>query len=430
MNNNHLKFAQFLYENGMTILDLFTREKELLDMLTNVEGYFDSFQAELAEVKKYSEEIVKKRQYFNDLFMRLQHPKEIKLGVVCPTKKQHFTAQLMTYMKELSFEFDLDIILFSIDDLDLEKDIVKGTLISGLKAEEAFTVIPRFIYNVTMHTKYSSVQKMKQLRKREGITVVNPINRLNQSVVFDIIHSLPQSNQYLPAYTSLSSSSVTEFIKEHQTVYLIPERGSIHTEALEIKMIEKEQYMISLGQTSYITEGKELFTHLKELTRNKKYMTLEGPPLLTWMDVPLEARVYVQKNSMGHWEVTELIAKSELFSKGSIYHHMSEQLQKVLLDLLPNETNKLIKKLINYSVESCTYLDYYIPDLGSCKLDFVFSKNADPLLMFVGGWEHNDYFYNVKEQSSWSHYIKNTFHYLRFLLHHSLSHSRSDVHVD
>ena len=140
-----------------------------------------------------------------------------------------------------------------------------------------------------------------------------------------------------------------------------------------------------------------------------------GLHTLMWNNLPLEARVYVQKGITGNWSVTAMIGKHELFSTGSLYNQTSQNLGRILLDLCPNQLNKITKQLTNHSLNICSYLDHYIPDLGCCTLDYVLEQNGKPSLIYLGGWEQNDYLYTV-DKNLWLKYHENALDYLQYLL--------------
>ncbi|UTW69321.1 hypothetical protein KHA80_21005 [Anaerobacillus sp. HL2] len=91
-----------------------------------------------------------------------------------------------------------EIVLFSIDQLNLETKIIyNGIWINGHEERIVDSIIPPYIYNLVLHSKYTSVSKMRNLRMVQGIKVINPINRFYQNILFEMISSIHQTSEVI-----------------------------------------------------------------------------------------------------------------------------------------------------------------------------------------------------------------------------------------
>jgi alpha-glucuronidase len=136
---------------------------------------------------------------------------------------------------------------------------------------------------------------------------------------------------------------------------------------------------------------------------------------MNWGSSPLEIRAYVQKGKSAQWHVLDIIGKREIFSKGSIYDKHSETLTTIWNKTSFGDAVDVIGKLTHAALRVSELLDYYMPNLGCCCIDFMISTEGDPYLIGVGGFEQNDYLYQLDNKSSWITYIHNIFLYLLFL---------------
>jgi hypothetical protein len=150
---------------------------------------------------------------------------------------------------------------------------------------------------------------------------------------------------------------------------------------------------------------------------NKRYVAVQGKKTLLWNGAPLEARVYVQKGISGIWGVTEMIAKNEIFLKNSIYKDTVDELERTLLNVIPNRVGAIMEKLEILSLNICTYMDYYLLNLGSCTVDFIIDEEGTPFIIGFGGWDQKNYLFKLNGKHLWDKYIANSVEYLLYLKH-------------
>ena len=155
--------------------------------------------------------------------------------------------------------------------------------------------------------------------------------------------------------------------------------------------------------------------YVKKMIANKKYVVVQGKKTLLWNGAPLEARVYVQKGITGMWSITEMISKNEMFLKDSIYKDTADELERVLLDIIPNRATDIKGKLEKYSLNACSYLDYYFSYLGSCSVDFIIDEQGNPFIIGFGGWDQKDYLFKLNGKHTWDKYLANSIEYLLYL---------------
>ncbi|MBE4909425.1 hypothetical protein IMZ08_15340 [Bacillus luteolus] len=416
MTSEYFKKIEALYEKNHRLNEFLELELEELKKLLTLDS-FNQNDIEHFKNIQHSIEHIKNNLLQSDRknsFSTIKKP--ISYGMLYPIKKERLFLQLITELQEISLHYEMDIVLFPIEGINLETQSVEGTIISGLKVEKVITNIPKFIYNMTFHSQSSSVKKMRKLRRLENVMVINPINRFNQSILFDMFSSLLSKDQYLLHYDVFSPKTLMEFLNFYKGCLLLPEKGSAKDKVFWVnQQPEKENhYLLSSTDRSTECSEDELFGQIKKRIKSKKYMVIKPISPIKWMDTPLEIRVYVQKNGDGKWSVTDMVGKSEILAKESNVKHIAEKLEWTLQEVSIQKPDNVLQDLTNLSVECCSLMDYYIPNLGTATLDFLVDQDCKPYLLYVKGWETRSYLYTAS-MIDWKAYLSNAFHYMYYL---------------
>ncbi|EEG78872.1 YheC/YheD family protein [Dethiobacter alkaliphilus] len=344
--------------------------------------------------------------------------KTVDIGLIVHASRHHWFIAMKQIMQEVARKYKKRMVLFTVNDIDLDKSkIDNAVLLDGSKEEVVNSQIPPLIFNFVLHSKTSSVSKMRKLRMAKHIKVINPINKFYQNVLFDMISGITQTNDFLLPYIMLTATSLKTFSKKHDRFYVLPQRAKKKCRAIVIKKVnsneDSEQYEIKLGNFRQVVVGEKLYKSLKKLVRDKKCMLVKDPLPVNWNYSPLEIRGYVQKNINGQWELLDLIAKKEIFAKDSIYDGSTGELAEILLEIFPDQLSNLKKKIHDAAIDASLILDFYIPNIGSCYFDFIVDLDANPYLLRVGGAEQENFLY--EHSLTWHKYILNIGLYLIFL---------------
>ena len=105
--------------------------------------------------------------------------------------------------------------------------------------------------------------------------------------------------------------------------------------------------------------------------------------------IPLQVRVYAQKNESGIWTIAGSAAKTEIFSFGSIFSDTYEELDSALCRLNPLFADESCKRVYDIAINLCSYLEYYLVGIGSLTFDFIVDKAGYPFVLQVSGFEQS-----------------------------------------
>jgi hypothetical protein len=360
--------------------------------------------------------------------VKLVQTETVDFGFIYNAKKQQQIFQKMIdHFSKLSKEYNIKTVLFTLENLDLEEQAVSGTIIEGDRISQGLCELPPLIYNFALHSTMGKIEKMRKLRKMENIMVINPINRFIQGIIFEMLASLTGSEQFLLPSASLNTSTLTEYLNKYDTLFLLPEKTFHPPKAVVIKKTRKNNYMICIGQNGQICEKNDIVNYIQKMTNNKKHILVRGIECFEWENGPLEARIYLQKDANGEWSVTTITSKHGIFSRNAFYH---SKISDILCDLYHDKNKEVEETLVDVSLRIGRFLDFYIPFMGSCTLDYIFDEHGCPYLIYVAGFEQEQYFYHHMDSETQLNLLNNAFHYLLFLMYNHVTERGQQNEVD
>jgi hypothetical protein len=408
-----------LYENNQKIKDLLEKEIEEIGTLIKLESLDEQSRENFIILQKSMEKHKEHKSNLDGLYTSLNQKPTVTFGIMYPHKKENLYVYLLQTFKDLSTFYEEDIILFTIEDLDLEKMTVAGTIISGSTLKQGVATIPPFIYNLTFHSKKSSLKKMKQLRKLGICKTINPINTFNQTILLDILSSLPEMKSFIQPYDLFSPSTLENYLKQNDFILLIPENEVNRSSMIHVsRSLDENEYYLAFNGIKVICSYASIYNEIKRRMKEQSYLIMEGLPALLWMNTPLESRVYLQKTIHGKWEITDIIGKSEFLTSETYQKNICEQLPWLLKKIMPNKAPSVLDTLSDISIKAGNYLDYFIPNLGTLTIDFLLDENGNPYLFHIKGWENKN-FLREASKDNWDTFLQNSFHYLFFLFQNS-----------
>lgn len=419
MEKNFYKEIDSLFDNNKALIDKLAEEKKLLENLFLDNRIPEEFKRDLLTPYNNLGEVIDKRV---DMYRSLKEAKEVPnlVGFLYNKVQQKYMSSILKNLQELSERRSISIICFTVGNVNLEEGLVEGLLVDASSITQRIVSIPECIFNIGYYSKSKNANKVKQMYMLYGSIVVNPMNIFNQTVVFDVLSSVPAIKDSILPVSTLSPSIISEYLSKSNTVFLLPERGRYNNAAVRIEKVSENKSnncMIETGGIRRYCDEENLYLCVKKMISKKSYVAVQGTKTILWNGAPLEARVYIQKGITGKWNVTEMIAKNEIFFKDSNYKDTVDELENVLLYIIPNKVEDIKQKLENYALNICSYLDYYFLHLGSCVLDFIIDENGMPFLIAFGGWDKKDYLFKLNGKGIWDKYLSNSIDYLLYLKH-------------
>jgi len=312
-----------------------------------------------------------------------------RFGFIYGEKQGNLLFALSELIKGYETSPEMEFICFPLSEINFNTMQVCAAVVTESGIVQETRPVPAIIYNFVYHTRLESIRAMHKLRTCEGITVINPTNRFNQSLVFQILQAFPQSGQFLLPFISLSGASLAEYMDKYDSLFLLPERGLSQKNAIRVSKRGAGMAGIQTGVHETACPLHELFATLLKMTSGKRYMLVKWADMLLSNGIPLQARVYAQKNENGQWTVAGSVAKTEIFSFGSLFGDVCEELDAALFRLNPLFADESCKTVYDITSTLCSYLEYYLIGIGSLTFDFIIDKAGRPFVLQVRGFEQS-----------------------------------------
>ncbi|MDF2606404.1 MAG: hypothetical protein K0S34_594 [Bacillales bacterium] len=350
------------------------------------------------------------------------------VGILYSSRRKKNKAKIIECLRYTRIFQELNIIIFTIEGINLEDGTVKGDLYTKTSNKTTEVPIPSLIYNLILHSKKSSRTVIRQLRTSSNIKMINPINSFYQDAIYEILFSLPEARKYLLPFKPLSPANLKDFLNQYKNIALIQNRSYRHPQAISLRKNTDSKLFLKIGQSEQIVDEDEVLYIIQKLYRNKRFNILKGIESLKFNNLPAEYRVYVQRNEFGKWKVTSSVIKNEIFSKGSLYNNQAKNIDDALFDIDENIIAKINNSTKNASLLFTSYLDYFIPNTGCYYIDYLLDKNGKPYLLYIGGVEQSNYL-SLSNNKDWDIYLENILSYLYFCLG-EIKQTGSDENVD
>jgi tetrahydromethanopterin S-methyltransferase subunit G len=415
MENNTLDRLEGLIVNSEQISTSLTYEEQLLAEFFLDDSISNIVSEKLKSMEKLHNETLKLREEVDNLLtdIKQRHIQETsgEIGILYGNVHEKILYKIIQVLKDISKKHKINIICFKINGLDIENDCVKGILISSSGTRNIISNIPLLIYNMGYYTTADNRRKVKRLRLNKKIHIVNPSNRFNQYIIFDMISAAYKDHSVLLPYTMFSMSNLHHYLEQYDSIFLLPENKFTSRKCIVIKR-NNINYDVCIGPSKKTSSKEELYNYLSKIIQHKKYFIMQGTNLIRFNNMPIEARVYIQKGCEGNWSVTEMVVKHELFSTDSIYNDKCYLLKEVLNEVIEEKSDAIVNKLGEDAINICTYLENYLSNVSSCILDFIITEQGENHLIYFGGMEDKEFLMRLDNEESWWRHFRNSMDYL------------------
>lgn len=292
-----------------------------------------------------------------------------RFGVLCAPARQHELAAAFRALPEGL----PPAVVFTLQNMDLSARTVTG-LVTGNSARQnetadnsssteegtwAETALPGLIFNLSVQHKKAEVRTLRTLDKTDGVTLLNPSNRLNQIAVLQMLHVEGPAPGLTPFFSPEPED--VETLTKLSGFLLRPVGGCRPQETVFVQKRDD-------GFDLYNPEGAphcrihDLETALVPFARGR-WVVQELPELLLRHGIPVGQRVYLLRmrgvfRVMGRLPLTGTAPTAR-------YAGLSDSACASL----------------------CSRAGEFLPGLIACYADFVFARVGMPVFCGLGGWD-------------------------------------------
>jgi hypothetical protein len=303
------------------------------------------------------------------------------IGILCSNGDERgYAENFHTLFQKSKARDDQSIIVFTVASIDFTEKIVIGSMISAKKIEIVQVNLPSIIFNLSLQRDMNSIKGRKKLEEMKGITLINDVNRYEQSMIMDILYSSKVNQKYLLPYY-IYNKAYRDFTPDENQAYItMPSRGASIGRVIYALPVPGSKWITG---TQYFKKG-QICDYIDASLCQSKWLFIEVPNLMAEHNHPIIVRSYMQKISEKNWTV----------------------LGRKVYQAVDIEDAELIKRIERASLTAINYLNYFLPSLGICYIDFIIDTDGNPYFLHFNGFEQ-DFFEQKQQESFYLNFYKN-----------------------
>lgn len=287
------------------------------------------------------------------------------IGILCGFNMENdIAAALLHSMKPFPQSDAMDILIFSAPNINLADQTVFGNLLSNGSVRQIKARIPALIFNFSLQHRRSDVKKLREVTAGENTVILNAENIFNQYAVMQMLSSDPKTKDWVLPYSLYNMQSRPAGLNNMDSFIIKPENGVNLAKMIYVNRVEPVYHIYSLLGGPYYRVS-DINQGLTPIVRDRQWLLIETPELLTDKSRLIVTRSYLQKKPDQTWQVT---LQTCLFQSGA-----AEKIHAADLN------SKLLRTV---QTVNC-----YIHDLYLCFIDFVFTPDGTPYFLNFGGWQ-------------------------------------------
>jgi hypothetical protein len=282
------------------------------------------------------------------------------IGILCGRNKEKLFIDFVRKSTNLKAT---PVVIFSMPDVNLSERSVYGTVISEDTVKIVKERLPDHIYNFSVQRTKSHIKKLKLMSELENLTIYNPANAFNQWSIMKIITSDSISRRYLLPFATITKGIEVPDSQDSAGFILRPRNGNDHTKFTYCARTKTGFDIYNIGEIAY-SHLHDIQSAVIPIVRSGKWIILFCPELMIYKNRLFTARSYLHKKKDG-WSVA---LKTVLSQTEEVYKKNDEKTDAALVRMME-------------------YINYFIPDLAFCTIDFTLDKDGNPYFLGLGGWQ-------------------------------------------
>ncbi|WP_158553517.1 YheC/YheD family protein [Peribacillus saganii] len=271
------------------------------------------------------------------------------------------------------------VVFFHLEEVDYEEKTVPGYIYSrkyGWHVQKC--PLPRVAISGVLNRDEEYYKNLRKLRKI--VTVVNPVI-LNKWGIWKLFLRWKPLLPYLIDTTPLTDLSlIPEWLKNCQTVFLKPVRGSQGKGMYRVRSTSNSLFIVDGDIQETSMDQTELFLFLTENMKKDDYILQKGISLFEVNGRKLDIRVYLQRDGNKNWQAISTVPK---FGKnGGVFTHIARGAEVMTMNWLNHfgknleiqiPPTSLIEEVAIHSAEAITPS---FPDLAFLGIDIALDSEG------------------------------------------------------
>lgn len=260
--------------------------------------------------------------------------------------------------------------------------------------QKKFFPLPTCIYNRIASRKLERQEDTKEKLawiKNKGIAFFNE-GFLDKWSIHQGLRQDPEIKKLLPdTVRYINSDSLRMFLQKYPYLYLKPTHGSLGSGI--IRIFKEKDYRCQFSSmngmiTQYFSTFEKLFDRLRGRLNKRAYLLQQGLHLITMNNQILDFRALVQRNYLGEWHITSIVARvsnhnnivSNVARGGAIYP-LTEALSSADYSFPVEITKNAIREA---ALKVAKSMEQYIPgEFAELGIDLALDQKGDLWLIEV-----------------------------------------------
>ncbi len=297
---------------------------------------------------------------------------------------------------QIASTLDMQILVFTPKSIHWSSQQATGLLWDGIRWNRVTCPIPRAIFNRLFTDKRDLVTRLSNIIGPNRI-----FNEITKFDKWDVYQALLNGdlNPHLPETHLYQPRQLLSFLQRYYQVILKPRQGRQGLNIYRIDAVDNEFYLYS--NTEYpiysFDSASDLIRYLEQRHLGK-FIMQAYIPFAEVDNRVFDARLIVQKNDIGKWQVTANLSRIALsYSYITNLCHAMTSVEEVFRYASFNP-DKLYPKIKKLALQTAITLEKSIGHLGELSVDFGVDKQGNPWIIEVNGKPDKSLFREVDKQ--------------------------------
>lgn len=298
------------------------------------------------------------------------------------------TYEYLPFYEEACHQYDLSPCFFRMSDIDVEKKKITAFV----KGEDGYSLEvidkPSVIHNRILTVNKIDQDKMKAIQQ-EGVFIFNECTRYEKLKISTLLEENMIIRQHLPKTLLANRENFLSLVKNFRDLIIKPNNGTFGSEIIRVSHENKEIWNVDFGYgTQKFSINRKWPMDLERSITNSSNIIQQRIPLATYKGNPFDLRISVQKNHLGNWQVSGIVAK--VARKGKFVTNVATggiclPIESIMKELPHLDLHQVKKEMIWFSLTVAKQLDTHIPNLADIGLDIGLTNEGFPMLIECNG---------------------------------------------
>ncbi|WP_134687102.1 YheC/YheD family endospore coat-associated protein [Brevibacillus migulae] len=308
------------------------------------------------------------------------------------------TYERLDYYVDIGKELGLEPVFFHPRHVNLKARRVRGHFWHNDRLTAQTVPIPEVIHNRVLSGQPSTRAIIRHLSGR--YKVFNEIVMRDKLRVHQLLWKNKWIRSYLPKTQLYTRQSFLQFLNTSPVLYVKPSIGSVGVGVVRIER-QGDRYLSISSTQKKLLGRRALIQEIGKWVGKRRFVVQEGVPLATYRGETFDMRVSVQRNGIGEWCISGMVAKvanNENKLSNLAQGGQALKIDQVLQELFSMETAEIVKMRLGVAaLEIAKQYAAHFPSLADLGMDMGIDEKGNPYLIEVNVRDQRYSFFEAGE---------------------------------